>query len=130
MDVWLKSGSLGRVSLNFVHTQTRWRRARMPNSTEGILITCDAAMRQYILHLDEQLQQDAAQGSFVLKDTQLDETHLLVKPWAEQYIREKIEELLNKNTFSREVEPPPEKRAMEEATKEDGPKKRGRGRKE
>lgn len=102
----------------------------MPEATEGVLIECDAAMCQYILHLDEKLQQSDMQSSFVIKSVKdLDETHLLVKADYEEYIREKIEELLDKNTFSREFEPPPEKRAMEEAGKAP-PKKKGRKEKE
>ena len=64
----------------------------MPKSnTQGILITCDAAMREYILHLDDEMQ-STPQGGFVLRN-ELDETHLLVKQTAVTYIQEKVKEL-------------------------------------
>ena len=67
-------------------------------STEGALITTDAAMRQYILHLDE--KQASGAESFVLAE--LDSTHLLVKHEAVEMIERKIDELQSTNTFSRE----------------------------
>lgn len=96
----------------------------MPTALEeGVLITSDSAMVQYILHLDEKRQREAGQSSFVLAE--LDETHLLVKPFAEDIVRGKINELVDSNTFSREMEPPPEKRAMlDDGCKEGGGKKR------
>lgn len=68
---------------------------------EGVLITCDAAIRQYILHLDEQ-QQAAGAGvdSFVIT-RDLDETHLLVKEEAVDMIQAKVEELQASNSFTR-----------------------------
>ena len=69
-------------------------RSRM-QATEGVLLACDAPMRAYIMHLDEQRGKD----SFILKD--LDDRHLLVKEDAVEMIQRKVEELQASNSFSR-----------------------------
>ena len=77
----------------------------MPVSTEGVLVTCDVPMRQFILHLDELAQQEAAgEGAFVIK-SDLDSRHLLVKEWAVELIQQRVEELMASNHFSRDAEP-------------------------
>ena len=70
----------------------------MPRAYEGVLIKTDAALRQYILHLDEQQQKTGA--SFVVS-SDLDDHHLLVKEEALEMIQQKVEELQNSNSFSR-----------------------------
>jgi len=70
----------------------------MVQAYSGLLITCDAPMKQYILHLDEQRQ--SAYGSFVVQD--LDSTHILVKEESLPLINAKVDELLASNAFRRE----------------------------
>jgi TFIIH basal transcription factor complex TTD-A subunit len=60
------------------------------NVVRGILVECDPAIKQFILHLDQV-------HSFVLKD--LDETHLLVDPAVGNLIEEELDTLADKNTF-------------------------------
>ena len=86
-------------------TQHTWRlpfgslpATRMPRAYEGVLIKTDAALRQYIMHLDEQQQKTGA--SFVVS-SDLDDHHLLVKEEALEMIQQKVEELQNSNSFSR-----------------------------
>ena len=68
-------------------------------ATEGVLITCDAALRQFILHLDETCHADAG-GRFIIS-TLDDETHLFVKEAAVAFIQRKVDELQASNAFSR-----------------------------
>jgi TFIIH basal transcription factor complex TTD-A subunit len=58
--------------------------------TRGILVECDPAIKQFILHLDQV-------HSFVLKD--LDETHLMVDASVGTLIEEELDKLADKNTF-------------------------------
>ena len=98
----------------------------MSKAYEGVLLTCDAPIRQYILHLDEQQQSGAGAGadSFVIL-SDLDDGHLLVKEEAVEMIQRKVEELQASNSFSRVPEA-----AAAAAEKEDRPAKKGRKRKE
>ncbi|KAL1524299.1 hypothetical protein AB1Y20_019202 [Prymnesium parvum] len=91
----------------------------MPQATAGTLLTCDAAMKQFVLHLDDQ-RRSAGEPSFILKDPG-DAVHLLVKPDSVTFIREQMAELQNSNAFSRD-EAMPEKGAAE---KKGRPKKGG-----
>lgn len=90
---------------------------------EGVLVTCDPPIRQYILHLDEK-QQKAGAGvdSFVIV-ADLDEGHLLVKQEAVEMIQQKVEELQASNSFSRPAE-------GSAAEKEEQPVKKPRKRKQ
>ena len=91
-------------------------------ATEGVLVTCDGALRQFILHLDEQrIQSD--QPSFVIS-RDLDETHLLIKEDAIAFVQEKVEELQASNSFSRSLEPFAEARAQQEGNEGKGGKRR------
>ena len=58
--------------------------------TRGILVECDPAIKQFILHLNQV-------HSFVLKD--LDETHLLVDHAVGDLIEKELDKLADKNTF-------------------------------
>ena len=91
-------------------------------ATEGVLLTCDAAIRQYILHLDE-VSEDAG-GRFVIS-TLDDATHLFVKEAAVDYIRRKVYELQASNTFSRPSDF--EAKRIGEAASSDAQGKRRRG---
>ena len=88
----------------------------MPTINEGALVTCDAAMKTLIKHLDE----DTGKGGIVIKD--LDATHLLVKKDKVDFIMRKVDELMDKNTFAPvgeeqlQQKPPPAKRAKQAKT--------------
>lgn len=67
----------------------------MVNVIKGILVECDPAMKQYLLHLDES---NALGKTFVLQD--LDETHLFIASDVMDKIQEKIDDLMDYNSFS------------------------------
>ena len=75
----------------------------MTKAYEGILIECDAAIKQYILHLDEQeMAAGSGASSFVVHNMkELSDTRILVKQSALEFINDKIEELQASNSFSR-----------------------------
>jgi hypothetical protein len=73
------------------------------SATEGILVTCDVAMKQYILHLDELERQQNPAGIIISAD--LDDTHVLVRQSHVDFINQKVDELLSTNSFSRVNEP-------------------------
>lgn len=62
----------------------------------GILITCDSAVKQILLTLDERPGQ-----SFIVED--LDEFHVLIRADEEQRVRRELEAELEKNTYSMEA---------------------------
>jgi len=65
----------------------------MVNVTKGILVECDPAMKQFLLHLDETL---ALGRRFVLND--LDENHLFISTDSLKTLQEKIDELMDKTS--------------------------------
>ena len=67
----------------------------MVNVIKGVLVKCDPAMKQYLLHLDET---NALGKKFILQD--LDETHLFVAEEVIPYIQDKIDELMDANSFA------------------------------
>jgi len=62
----------------------------MVNVAKGVLVECDPAMKQFLLHMDETL---ALGTKFVVQD--LDERHLFVTPDAVDRIKEKIDDLMD-----------------------------------
>ncbi|KAK0518306.1 hypothetical protein OC834_004391 [Tilletia horrida] len=63
---------------------------------QGALLTCDPALKQLILHLEAESGQ-----RFVLQD--LDATHLFINPKYIDFIRENLNDELEKNTYTLEV---------------------------
>lgn len=61
---------------------------------KGILVECDPAMKQFLLHLDET---EALGKKFVIQD--LDETHLFVAVEILPILRERIDDLMDKLSF-------------------------------
>jgi len=53
----------------------------MVNVTRGVFVTCDPALREFLLHLHEK-------QPFIVKT--LDATHLLIDPSKVDWLREKI----------------------------------------
>jgi len=63
----------------------------MVNVTKGVLVECDPAMKQFLLHLDES---SALGKKFILND--LDETHLFIQADIVKLLQDKIDELMDK----------------------------------
>jgi len=61
---------------------------------KGILVECDPAMKQFLLHLDEN---NELGKKFVLQD--LDETHLFISADSLDLLVEKIDGLMDKISF-------------------------------
>ncbi|PWZ00314.1 nucleotide excision repair, TFIIH, subunit [Testicularia cyperi] len=61
---------------------------------KGLLLTCDAAVKQLILSIDER-------SRFIIMD--LDDTHLLVSPDRIVWLRSELELELEKNTYTLEA---------------------------
>lgn len=63
----------------------------MVNVMKGVLVKCDPAMKQFLLHLDEKHMLGT---KFVLQD--LDETHLFIAAEALDQLKDKIDGLMDK----------------------------------
>ncbi|KDN37311.1 nucleotide excision repair, TFIIH, subunit [Tilletiaria anomala UBC 951] len=63
-------------------------------AVKGTLLTCDPAVKQLILVINEQMV-------FVIED--LDETHLLIDPSMVEAMRIRLDDELEKNTYTLEV---------------------------
>lgn len=66
----------------------------MVHVTKGILIECDAAMKQFLLHLDET---NGLGRRFIIQD--LDETHLFIASEILEILQEKIDDLMDQISF-------------------------------
>lgn len=62
----------------------------MVNVTKGILVECDPAMKQFLLHLDET---SALGGKFIIQD--LDDTHLFISAEFLSILRTKVDDLMD-----------------------------------
>jgi len=67
----------------------------MVNVTKGVLVECDPAMKQFLLHLDEK---NEFTMKFVLQD--LDDTHLFIAAEIIETLQEKIDDLMDKMSFT------------------------------
>ncbi|GAA6003842.1 hypothetical protein JCM10207_006431 [Rhodosporidiobolus poonsookiae] len=65
----------------------------MVKATKGVLVTCDPAVKQILLQLDE----NSGRHRFIIAD--LDETHVLISPDAVERVRDSLEGELEKNFF-------------------------------
>jgi len=66
----------------------------MVNVTKGILIECDPAMKQFLLHLDEN---NELGKKFIIQD--LDETHLFISSDILPTLQDRIDGLMDKLSF-------------------------------
>jgi len=66
----------------------------MVNVVKGVLVECDPAMKQFLLHLDEIM---TLGKKFILHD--LDETHLFIIGEFIPRIQSEIDKLLDQNSF-------------------------------
>jgi len=67
----------------------------MVNVTKGVLVECDPAVKQFLLHLDEKV---ILGKKFVIED--LDETHLFVSAEIVPILQEKVWEIMDNNSFN------------------------------
>lgn len=61
---------------------------------KGILVECDPAMKQFLVHLDES---NAFGRKFVIQD--LDDTHLFISADIIDTLQDKIDDLMDKLSF-------------------------------
>jgi TFIIH basal transcription factor complex TTD-A subunit len=62
---------------------------------KGSLITCDPAMKQFLLHLDEKL---ALGKKFIIQD--LDDTHLFVSSDIVEILRNRVDDLMDQISYT------------------------------
>lgn len=67
----------------------------MVNVMKGVIVECDPAMKQYLLYLDEK---NLLGSKFILQD--LDETHLFITSDVIEQIQNKLDELMDNNSFA------------------------------
>jgi len=67
----------------------------MVNVTKGVLVECDPAVKQFLLHLDEKV---ILGKKFVIED--LDETHVFVSAEIVPILQEKVWEIMDNNSFN------------------------------
>ncbi|KAL5251004.1 hypothetical protein ACHWQZ_G016663 [Mnemiopsis leidyi] len=67
----------------------------MVNVTKGVLLTCDAAVKQFLVHIDET---GAVGQRFIISD--LDDTHLFIIADVLDYLQEKLDELMDSHSFT------------------------------
>lgn len=61
---------------------------------KGVLVKCDSAMKQFLLHLDETLKLGR---KFIIQD--LDETHLFISADILDVLQAKIDDLMDQISF-------------------------------
>lgn len=66
----------------------------MVNAQTGVLIECDAQMKQFLLHLDET---NAIGCKFILQD--LDSTHIFIDSGSLNRLTSEIDDLMEKINF-------------------------------
>lgn len=66
----------------------------MVNVMKGILVECDPAMKQFLLHMDDT---NAFGRKFVIQD--LDETHLFISADILDVLQDKIDDMMDKLAF-------------------------------
>jgi len=71
-----------------------YKSVKMVNVMKGILVECDPAMKQLLLHMDEK---EALGRKFVIQD--LDETHLFISAEILPTLRDRIDDLMDKLSF-------------------------------
>jgi len=66
----------------------------MVNVLKGVLVECDPAMKQFLLHLDET---SALGRKFIIQD--LDETHVFISADSVELLQQKVDDLMDKISF-------------------------------
>jgi len=67
----------------------------MVNVMKGVLVECDPAMKQFLLHLDDTT---ALGKKFIIQD--LDEKHLFISTDIVETLQARVDELMDKISFS------------------------------
>jgi TFIIH basal transcription factor complex TTD-A subunit len=68
----------------------------MVASEPGVLVSCDIPVKQFLLWLDDQQENNGSR--FIITD--LDDTHVFVKEDAVKLIREELNRLYEENQYS------------------------------
>lgn len=66
----------------------------MVNLLKGVLVECDPAMKQFLLHLDETL---ALGRKFIFHD--LDDNHLFISPDIVEVLQAKFDDMMDQISF-------------------------------
>ncbi|KRF99252.1 uncharacterized protein Dwil_GK27968 [Drosophila willistoni] len=66
----------------------------MVNVMKGVLVKCDPAMKQFLLHLDEKL---SLGRKFIIQD--LDENHLFISTDIVEVLQVRVDELMDRISF-------------------------------
>lgn len=66
----------------------------MVNVQKGVLVECDPAMKQFLMHLDEK---NTLGQKFIIED--LDETHLFLSSDIIKTLQEKVDDLMDQLSF-------------------------------
>ncbi|XP_055713165.1 general transcription factor IIH subunit 5 [Phlebotomus papatasi] len=66
----------------------------MVNVMKGVLVECDPAMKQFLLHLDDTL---ALGRKFIIQD--LDEKHLFISTDIVEVLQAKVDDLMDQMSF-------------------------------
>ncbi|TMW49554.1 hypothetical protein DOY81_005367 [Sarcophaga bullata] len=66
----------------------------MVNVMKGVLVECDPAMKQFLLHLDET---SALGRKFIIQD--LDESHLFISTEIVETLQARVDELMDRISF-------------------------------
>ncbi|KNC83001.1 hypothetical protein SARC_04724 [Sphaeroforma arctica JP610] len=61
---------------------------------KGMLVECDAAMKEYLIWVNEK------EGTKFIINSELDETHILIDPSRKEYVKSKMDYLMNQLSFS------------------------------
>lgn len=61
---------------------------------KGVIVECDPAMKQFLLHLDETL---ALGKKFIIQD--LDESHLFISTDIVETLQQRVDDLMDKISF-------------------------------
>jgi len=67
---------------------------RLNSDTKGLLVSCDASLKEYLVHLDKT-------ENFIIRV--LDNNHLFIRhsPSIVIHLQEKVDNWINRNSFSR-----------------------------
>jgi len=71
----------------------------MVNVTKGVLIECDPAMKQFLLHLDEKLKLGSR---FIIQD--LDDTHIFISSESVDQLKAQIDDFMDQVSVVQEKE--------------------------
>ncbi|CAM0958499.1 unnamed protein product [Alopecurus aequalis] len=68
----------------------------VPRTTEGLFLSCDVLMAQFIVHLNASMP---VSESFIVHI--LDPTHMFIQPHMGEFVRRKIAEFSDQNSYKK-----------------------------